>query len=223
MFAGHIGVALAIARLERRVNVGAFVAAALLLDLALWLFILVGWESVVIPADFARTHQPEFVFPFSHGLVASLVWSALASAAAWFALDRPGPPRGRAALAIAAAVFSHWLLDALVHRAEMPLLGASSGKVGFALWDTLPVALGVEALLVVVGLALFIPGCGLARGRAIALATLSLVVLAFTVAGMTLAPPPPSALAMAGSSLVTLIAVCALFAWLGKRRVEGTR
>jgi membrane-bound metal-dependent hydrolase YbcI (DUF457 family) len=223
MFAGHIGVALAIARVERRVNVGAFVAAALLLDLALWLFILAGWESVVIPADFARTHQPAFVFPWSHGLVASLAWSALAAAVAWFALDRHGPSPVRAALAIAAAVFSHWLLDALVHRAEMPLLGASSGKVGFALWDTLPVALGVEALLVVVGLALYIPGCGLARGRAIALATLSLVVLAFTVAGMTLAPPPPSAFAMAVSSLVTLVAVCALFAWLGKRRVEGTR
>jgi hypothetical protein len=81
----------------------------------------------------------------------------------------------------------------------------------------------VEALLVVVGLALFIPGCGLARGRAIGLVTLSLLILAFTVAGMTLAPPPPSAFAMAGSSFVTLVTVCALFAWLGKRRIESTR
>ena len=63
-------------------NVGVFVVAALLLDLVLWLFVLLGWESVTIPANFANTHQPEFVFPYSHGLVASVVWSALAGTAA---------------------------------------------------------------------------------------------------------------------------------------------
>ena len=64
MFAGHVGVALAIGRIERRVNVGLFVTAALLLDFLLWLFILVGWESVNIPDDFGTTHQPHFVFPY---------------------------------------------------------------------------------------------------------------------------------------------------------------
>lgn len=44
MLAGHIGAGLAIGRLERRVNVGMFIAAALLLDFALWPFILLGWE-----------------------------------------------------------------------------------------------------------------------------------------------------------------------------------
>jgi hypothetical protein len=63
VFAGHIGVALGIARAQRRVNVGVFVAAALLLDLVLWPFILLGWESVRIPADFATTHQADFAFP----------------------------------------------------------------------------------------------------------------------------------------------------------------
>jgi hypothetical protein len=81
MFAGDIGAALAIGRAERRVNVGVFVAAALLLDVLLWLFVLLGWESVVIPADFANRHQPEFVFPYSHGLLSALGWSLLAAAA----------------------------------------------------------------------------------------------------------------------------------------------
>ena len=48
MFAGHIGAALAIGRAERAVNVGVFVAAALLLDFLLWLFVLLGWESVAV-------------------------------------------------------------------------------------------------------------------------------------------------------------------------------
>lgn len=72
MFAGHLGAALAIGRSERRINVGFFVLAALLLDVVLWLFVLLGWESVIIPPTFSATHQPEFVFPFSHGLVASI-------------------------------------------------------------------------------------------------------------------------------------------------------
>jgi hypothetical protein len=77
MFAGHIGAALAIGRAERRVSVGVFVAAALLLDFH-WLFVLLGWESVAIPAAFANTHQPEFVFPYSHGLLASAYLVGLA-------------------------------------------------------------------------------------------------------------------------------------------------
>ena len=55
MFAGHIGAALAIGRAERRINIGVLVFAALLIDFALWLFVLLGWESVVIPADYAQT------------------------------------------------------------------------------------------------------------------------------------------------------------------------
>ena len=53
MFAGHIGAGLAIGRADRRINVGVLISAALLLDAVLWLFILLGWESVSIPADFA--------------------------------------------------------------------------------------------------------------------------------------------------------------------------
>src|SRR5512139_4173593 len=156
MFAGHVGAALAVGRAERRVNVGVFIAAALLLDALLWLFVLLGWESVAIPYNFASTHQPEFVFPFSHGLAAGLVWSVLAAVAGWAASARLGSARARASVLIGAAVFSHWLIDALVHQPEMPLAGASSSKVGLGLWQNMPVALAAEALIVVIGLFLFV-------------------------------------------------------------------
>lgn len=217
MFAGHIGVALGVARVQRRVNLGVFVAAALWLDLMLWLFILFGWESVNIPVDFATTHQPEFAFPYSHGLAAAVGWAAVAAGFAAMFHSRRYPGRALLAALVAGAVFSHWLLDALVHRPELPLAGAGSVRVGLALWNSLPWALGVEAALVALGLALFLRGSALARGKATAIGVLVLVVLAFTVAGMTVAPPPPSAPAMAGTSLVTLAAVCLLFAWLDRR------
>ena len=221
MLAGHIGAALALGRAERRVNIGVLVAAALLLDIILWLLVLVGWESVTIPGNFGSTHQAEYRFPYSHGLAASVVWSAIAAAGAWAAYARFGSVRARAAMLVAGAVFSHWLLDALVHRPEMPLIGATSRRVGIALWDNMPVALAVEAALVVLGIVLFLRGCALPRGKSVTLAVLSLVILVLTVVGMTLAPPPPSALAMAGSSLATLLAVCAFVAWLGRLPCEG--
>jgi hypothetical protein len=221
MFAGHVGAALAVGRAERRVNVGVFVAAALLLDVVLWLFLLLGWESVAIPDNFASTHQPEFVFPFSHGLAASLVWSVLAAVAAWAACARLGSARARAAVLVGAAVFSHWVIDVVVHQPEMPLAGANSPKVGFGLWQNMPIALAVEAVIVAIGLFLFVPGSGLSRGKSIALTALTLVILAFTMAGMTIAPPPPSAQAMAASSLATLVVVCVLAYWLGRTPNAG--
>lgn len=216
MFAGHVGAALAIGRADRRVNVGTFIAAALLLDLVLWLLVLVGWEAVTIPANFSETHQPAFVFPYSHSLLASALWSAIAGTAAFLVYSRHPTLKWRAAFLVAAAVFSHWLLDALVHQPELPLAGTGSPVFGLGLWQRMPVACVVEAATVMAGLWLFIPGSGLSRGKSVALITLSLALLAFTVAGMTVAPPPPSALAMAGSSLVTLVAVCAFAWWIGK-------
>ena len=217
MFAGHIGAALAIGRAERRVNLGVLVVAALLLDLILWTLILLGTVSATIPADFFRTHQPAFVFPFSHGLMAAVAWALLAGAAAFLWYPKNESEKFRIAAVMALAVFSHWLLDALVHAPELPLAGESSRKVGLGLWHNMPVALGAEALLVLLGLWLFLAGAPLSRNRKIGLALFALLILAFTVFGMTLAPPPPSVTAMAASSLVTIIVVCAVAAWLGKR------
>jgi hypothetical protein len=216
MFAGHVGAAMVIARVERRVNVGWFMLAALLLDLLLWLFVLAGWESLTIPANFADTHQPAFEFHLSHGLLASLAWSALAAAVLFLACPGLGASRPQAAALIAAAVFSHWLLDWLVHVPEMPLAGAGSAKLGLGLWRNMPLALLVEALVVLAGLWLFLPGAGLSRRRKIGLALLSLFVLVFTVLGMTIAPAPPSAMAMAASSALSILLVCALGCWLGR-------
>jgi hypothetical protein len=216
MFAGHIGAALAIGRVERRINVGVFAAAAVLLDFVLWLFVLLGWESVTIPADFANTHQPVFVFPYSHGFLACIVWSALAGAAVFFWYPRLKVAKVRAAALIAAAVFSHWLLDALVHVPELPVAGIDSMKVGLGLWQSMPVGLAVEALIAVAGLYLFVSGASLSRAKKYGLIALTLLTLAFTIVGMTVAPPPPSVIAMAVSSLVMIIVVCVLIGWLGR-------
>lgn len=176
---------------------------------------LLGWESVTIPADFPRQHQAEFVFPYSHGLLSSVAWSA--AAAGMVLILRSGPGRSRAAALIGAAGLSHWVLDALVHRPELPLEGPGSRPVGLALWNDMPAALAVESTLVLVGVACwFTFDSGSGPYRRIALGTLTAVVMIFTAIGMTVAPAPPSSIAMAASSLATLAAICALALWLGK-------
>lgn len=216
MFAGHVGAAMAIGRAERRVNLGVLVFAAVFLDFVLWLLVLLGWESVTIPANFNATHQPEFVFPYSHGLLASIGWSVLAGAATFLWYPRLNRAKLRAAALVAAAVFSHWLLDALVHAPELPLAGAKSAKAGFWLWQDMPVALAVEAFIALAGLYLFVSSASLSRAKRLWLSALSVLVVGFTVVGMTVAPPPPSVVAMAASSLVTIVAVSALAGWLGR-------
>ena len=223
MFAGHVGAALAFGRADRSVNVGVFVVAAMLLDFLLWTFVLLGWESVSLPADYAQTRQPEFVFPYSHGLIASLAWSAFAGAAFYYWYWRHDVANVRGATLVAAAVVSHWILDALVHAPELPVAGAASMKIGLWLWRNIPLALGVEALLVVAGLYLYLDGARVSRPRKVALAVLTLLTLAFTVAGMTVAPPPPSDTAMAATSCITIILVCAVFLWLGRPAADAVR
>ena len=214
MFAGHVGAGLLLGRGARAVNVGAFVVAALLLDLLLWCFVLAGWERVTVPADFRSTHQASFVFPWSHGLAAACGWSLIAAALVAWSQGPASALRLRAALLIAAAVLSHWLLDALVHVPELPLAGAGSMKLGLGLWRHMPAALALESLLVVAGLWLYLQGSGWVRWRAIVLVALCAVLLLFTIAGMTVAPPPPSVTAMAASSLVTLVVSCGLVLWV---------
>jgi len=216
MFAAHVGVALALGRAERRVNLGVFVVAALLLDLVLWVLVLLGWESVTIPADFAHTHQPAFVFPYSHGLLAAIAWSLLAGAGATAMVKPFAGARLRSASLVGIAVFSHWLLDALVHIAELPVAGDTSMKLGLGLWNTMPAALAVEAVLTLAGLCLYVSSAHLSRSRSVALVVLACVTLVFTVVGMTVAPPPPSVVAMAWSSLVVIVVVGALAGWLGR-------
>ncbi len=216
MFAGHIGVGLALGRSERRVNVGAFVFAALLLDFVLWLFILLGLESVTILPNFTSTHQPEFVFPYSHGLLAAFVWSFLAGIAAFLCYGKLGPAKIRAAAYVGVAVLSHWFLDALVHVPELPIAGENSAKVGLGLWQSMPTALAIEAFIALGGLWLFVVGTKLSGPKKLLLAVFVLLVLVSTIAGMTIAPAPPSGGAMAASSLVTIVIVCALAGWLAR-------
>ena|SRR5437899_5719279 len=103
MFAGHVGAALALGRTSRQIHAGILIFAALALDRILWILVLAGFERVDIPTDFARRHYLVFTFPHSHGLLASLGWSALGAGVAWWATRSWESKRGHAAAVVATA------------------------------------------------------------------------------------------------------------------------
>jgi hypothetical protein len=217
MFAGHVGAALALGRISRRINPGLLILAALALDLILWVLVLAGIERVDIPPDFARRHYFVFTFPYSHGLVASLGWSALAAGIAWRATRSWESRRAQAAAVVAAAVFSHWILDAVVHVPGLPVAGFGSQRVGLALWDRLPLALSLEIAVAVAGLLLFLAGAGLSRGAAAGLSIVVAVVSVLTVVGMTVAPPPSDMRQPALVSIIMVPLASSIAGWLARR------
>ena len=213
MFVGHLGVGLALSSRSRRFRLGPLLGAAMLLDVLLGVFVLAGREQVIVPPDFATGHYLEFVFPYSHGLLSSVIWSGLVAGLAgggWLLLGR-----GAAAAWIAgAAVLSHFLCDVVEHVRGLPLLGEDDLHVGLGLWRAMPWALALEVLLLAAGTALFVrsrPGLSRVR-RAVLLAVLGLLAV-LQVAGQlggATTPPPP---ALAASWIVQTAVLVLLGLW----------
>ena len=109
MFVGHLGVGLALKRAEPEVNLGLLFFAAMLLDVLLWVFVLLGIEQVHVPPNYEDLHYLLFTFPYSHGLAASLLWTALAFFLSKFILFHGKEWSTRGALIATAAVFSHFV------------------------------------------------------------------------------------------------------------------
>jgi membrane-bound metal-dependent hydrolase YbcI (DUF457 family) len=186
---GHAAVALGASRAEPRVNVGLLIFAAFLADFLLGIFAAFGLEQAHVPADFASRHYLTFTFPYSHGLVSLLLWGILLGALLCW-LDRRD--RTRAFLVVAALVFSHFILDALVHVPELPVLGENSPKVGLALWNHMPLELTLETLMAIGGIAIYwrlAGGSGITRW-AMAIFALLLTALTWTQLFATQAPSP---------------------------------
>jgi hypothetical protein len=189
---GHAAVALGASRAAPRVNVGILIFAAFLADFLLGIFGAFGLEQARVPPDYATRHYLTFTFPYSHGLVALILWGAIfGTIFCW--VDRQD--RVRAFLVIASLVFSHFILDGVVHVPELPLLGQNSPKVGLALWNHMPLELTLETLMALAGLVVYWALSGGTKANRWGMATfvILLTVLTWTQLFST-TPPTPSQL-----------------------------
>lgn len=206
MFIGHLALGFAAKRAAPELPLGLAFLAAELPD-AIWpVLVLAGVEHVSIaPGDTVVTPLRFDSYPISHSLLAVAVWGALLGLA-WRA--RRGSRRGAWLLALLAV--SHWVLDAVSHRPDLPLVPWGTTRVGLGLWNSLSGTLVVELALFAAGVLLFAtrsqarPGTG-----RVALAGLVLGLVALYV-GNLFGPPPPGVTAVA---VVGILAVPLLWVW----------
>ena len=188
MFLGHFAVGFASKRAAPRASLGVLMAAPLFLDLLWPIFLIAGVESVRIePGNTAVTPLDLHDYPWSHSLLTSLAWSAVFAAAFWAATRY-----ARGAFVLAVGVFSHFVLDFVTHRPDMPLYPGGPTSVGMGLWNSRPATLAVEFGLFIIGVAIYARTTRAINRRG-AFALWSLVVLLPVFYLMTFfGPPPPS-------------------------------
>lgn len=204
MFVGHFGVGFAGKAAAPRASLGTLFLAAQFVDLLWPTLLLLGLERVEVRPGITRVTPLDFVsYPISHGLLAVVAWGLLFAGA--YGLARR---YAAGAATMLVAVVSHWLLDLLTHRPDLPLWPGSATKVGLGLWNSLPATLLVELAIFGGGLALYLRATRAAdRTGAVALWGLVgflLVVYAANLLGP--APPGAEAIAWAGHAQWLLVA-----------------
>lgn len=215
MLIGHFGLALAAKRVAPAASLGTTVLAAQFAD-ALWpIFALAGLEQVRIDPGITRVTPLDFAyFPYSHGLFADLGWAALL--AVTYGLWRED---WRTAASLAVLVLSHWVLDVIAHRPDVPLW-AGGPKLGLGLWHSLPATLIVESALFLGGAFVYLRATR-ARDR---LGTVLIAAFVLALAALYLAavfgPPPPSVRALAVTGLAGWLFVAWGY-WIDRHRVPA--
>ena len=214
MFVGHFAMAFGAKRLAPRVSLGVLFLACQLADLIWPNLVLLGVERFRIePGNTALTPLDFVHYPYSHGLVALVVWGLL-FAGLYGLLLRGGM---RAALVIAGLVLSHWVLDALTHRPDMPVLWNDSLRVGLGLWNAPLAAVIVELLLLAAGVGLYLVQTR-SRDRIGSIAFWALIGFLLAVyAANLLGPPPPSVAAVAWSAQAMWLLVVWAY-WVDRHR-----
>ena len=153
MFVGHYAASLALKRFEKRASLGVLFLAVQLVDIVFFPLVLLGIERLNIVENFTQsTHFELEYMPFTHSLVAFLIWAGLAyTFFRWVVVKS-----NSVAIVVALAVMSHWLLDVVVHTPDMPLWSDASLKLGLGLWNNAIATYLLEAALLVAGLWLYL-------------------------------------------------------------------
>jgi hypothetical protein len=189
---------------EPRLPLAALVAATFGLDVLWPVFLMAGIETVqVAPGITAFTPIDFTSYPWSHSLLLAVAWGGLAAC--------------RMSLVIGALVVSHWLLDWVSHRPDLPLWPGGP-KTGLGLWYSIPATIAVEGALLAIGAVLYVRVAP-ARDRIGVWALWSLVVVtgAIWLSG-PVSPPPPSVIAIGVTGIAGAVVFVLWARWIERHR-----
>ncbi|MBA4800699.1 MAG: hypothetical protein H2040_02435 [Euryhalocaulis sp.] len=214
MFIGHYGPAFA-APAARRIPLWHLFIAVQLVDYGWAILSILGIEKMRIEPGFtAMSPYDLYHMPWTHSLAASLVWAG-AAAALYALVLRRGWPRG---LVIGAAVLSHWFLDLLVHTPDLALWPGGP-KVGLGWWDSWPLGLGSELIVLAAGFALYmtVSTAKSALGRVTPFILLGVLAL-LEASHLFVSMPDQTVTQGAVSILIVFTVLTALAAWCDATR-----
>lgn len=216
MFVGHYGPAFAVKAARRPPSLGAAFLAVQLVDVAWSVFVMTGIEYGRIEPGFMALSALRLEYmPWTHSLPGALAWS-LAGMVVYRAFD----PRGGwgAAMLIGLCVFSHWVLDFLVHAPDLPLT-FNGMKVGLGWWDIPALGMGAEAIVMFGGFFLYL-GATKALGLAGRIAPWALIALFCGLYAFDkLGPAPADLKAFAPTAIGAYLAIVALGFLLDRTRI----
>lgn len=213
MFIGHIACGLAAKRVAPKQSLAVLVSAPMFLDMLWPLFCALGIERFrIAPGDTAYTPLAFDWYPWSHSLVMSLLWGALIGLAVW---RLTGDRRG--ARVAAALVVSHWVLDVVTHRPDMPLWPGGP-LLGLGLWNSIAGTIVIESLIFVAGVAAYL-GIARARDRIGQVAFWALVLLLVVAyAQSSMGTPPPNVQAVIVVGIVVSLVMPFWLWWIDRHR-----
>jgi hypothetical protein len=153
MYVGHYAASLALKRIEKRASLGVLFLAVQFVDIVFFPLVLLGIERLNIVENFTQsTHFELEYMPYTHSLVAFVIWSGLAYAFFRWVVVRSHS----VAVIVALAVMSHWLLDVIVHTPDLPIWSDASPKLGLGLWNNALATYALEAALLLAALWLYL-------------------------------------------------------------------
>jgi hypothetical protein len=206
MFIGHYGPALAAKPLQKTIPLWLLFVAVQWMDFCWSVLVLLGVEKARVVPGFTQGSMLDLYFmPYTHGLLgAALLALSFGLIAALFFKAR----KGLTIAILAGAVFSHWLLDLVVHVPDLPLVGDHM-KVGFGLWRHVAISLPLELLLLVGGAFTYARSMPSPRGRVALWAFVAFMAVFQVYANFG---PPPASSQIEAISALAAYTVLALMA-----------
>ena len=215
MFIGHFGVGFAAKKVAKKTSLGTLFFASQFIDLLWPFFILFGIEKVAVdPGNTAFTPLDFTYYPFSHSLIGVLIWAVLFGGV-YFAMKKDL----KTSLLLGALVLSHWILDLITHRPDLPLfIGGDSLLVGLGLWNSVVATIIIESLIFITGI-YFYSVVTKAKNKAGTYSLWSLVIF-FVIVYISniLSPPPESSQAIGYVGLAQWLLIAWAY-WIDRNRI----
>ena len=214
MFIGHFGAGFAAKKIANKTSLGTLFLASQFIDLLWPILLLTGVEKVIIdPGNTAYTPLNFIYFPFSHSLFSVLILSVLFGIA-YYLLKR----NLKTALVLGALVLSHWVLDFVTHRPDLPLSPWLTFKMGLGLWNSIFWTMLLEGFIFVSGAYLYMTATKAVNKKGTISFWSLLLFLSIVNLLNVFGPPPPSEgpVALLGLSMWLLVA---WGYWIDRNRV----